>query len=179
MMVLPPEVEVAVTVTVYVPAGLPGSVEPVDDELEPPHPRSDAVLRVSTPIISESLNRRLPLQKGTMRRKASAVTPLAFVISTSSRMAELGAVVPMVSVVLLAWPGVAVRFAGAKLQVLSAGRPEHAKVTEPERPPLAATVSCAFTICPRATLREAGLELMEKSGAGAVVTVMVPETVLG
>ena len=96
-----------------------------------------------------------------MRRKASAVIPLAFVISTSSRTAALGAVVLMVRVVLLAWPGVAVRFAGAKLQVLSAGRPEHAKVTEPERPALAVTVSCAFTVCPRVTLREAGLELME------------------
>ena len=63
--------------------------------------------------------------------------------------------------------------------MLSAGRPEHTKVTEPERPALAVTVSCAFTACPRVTLREAGLELMEKSGAGAVVTVMVLEVVLG
>jgi hypothetical protein len=178
-MVLPPDAEVAVTVTVYVPPGLPVSVDPFDDEPEPPHPSTDVVLRITTPIISESLNRRLPLQKGTMRRKASAVTPLAFVISTNSRMAELGAVVLIVSVVLLAWPGVAVRFAGAKLQVLSAGRPEHAKVTEPERPALAVTVSCVFVVCPRVMVSEAGLELMEKSGAGAVVTVMVLETVLG
>ena len=153
------------------------SVDPFDDEPEPPHPRSDVVLRTTTLTISESLNRRLPLQKGTMSRKASAVIVLAFV--TSSRMAELGAVALMVSVVVLPWPGVAVRLAGAKLQVLSAGRPEQAKVTEPERPPLAVTVSCALTVCPRVTLREAGLELMEKSGAGAVVTVIVLEAVLG
>ena len=112
-------------------------------------------------------------------RPASAVIVLAFVTSTNSRMAELVAVVLRVSVVVLAWPGVAVRLAGAKLQVLSAGRPEQAKVTEPERPAFAVTVSCAFTVCPGVTLREAGLELMEKSGVGAVITVMVLEAVLG
>ena len=157
------------------------SVDPFDDEPEPPHPRIDAVLRDSTPISSESLShcRRVPLQKGTMSRKASAVIVLALVSRAISRMAELGAVVLMVRVVMLALPGLAVRVAGSKVQVLSAGRPEHATVTEPERPALAAIVSCAFAVCPRVTLSEAGFELMEKSGAGAVVTVMVLEAVLG
>jgi hypothetical protein len=180
-MVLPPDADVAVTVTVYLPAGLPVSVDPFDDELPPPHPRTDVALRIATPIISKCLKHfcRLPLEKGRMSRKASAVIVLALVTGNRSRRAALGAVVLMVRIVVPAWPGVAVRLAGVKLQVLSAGRPEHAKVTEPERPPFAVTVSCAFTVCPRVTLREAGLELMEKSGAGAVVTVMVLEVVLG
>ena len=78
------------------------SVDPLDDEPEPPHPRIDAVLRVTTPIISESLNRRLPLQKGTMSRKASAVIPLAPITRNRARMAALDAVVLMVRAVLLA-----------------------------------------------------------------------------
>jgi hypothetical protein len=143
VIVVPPDTDVAVTVTVYWPAGLPVSVEPFDDEPEPPHPRIDAVLRVSAPISSESLShcRRLPLHKGTMSRKASAVIALAFVISISSRMAELGAVVLIVSVVLLPWPGLAISVAGEKVQALSTGRPEHANVTEPERPAFAVIVS--------------------------------------
>lgn len=153
----------------------------MEDEPVPPHPTIETVLRVSTPISRENLShcRRLPLQKGTMSRKASAVIVLDLVTRASVLSAELAAVVLMLRVVVLAWPGLAVRLAGAKLQVLSAGRPEHAKVTEPERPAFAATVSCAFTVCPGVTLREAGLELMEKSGAGAVPTVMVLEAVLG
>ena len=153
----------------------------MEDEPVPPHPTIETALRVSTPISSENLChcRRLPLQNGTMSRRASAVIVLALVTRASVRCAELAAVVLMLRVVMLAWPGLAVRLAGAKLQVLSAGRPEHAKVTEPERPALAVIVSCAFTVCPGVTLREAGLEPMEKSGAGAVVTVMVLEAVLG
>ena len=114
-----------------------------------------------------------------MSRKASAVIVLAFVACNRSRRAALGAVVPIESVVVLAWPALAVRVAGLKVQVLSAGRPEHANVMVPERPPLAVTVSSAFTVCPRVTLSDAGLELMEKSGAGAVVTVTVLDAVLG
>jgi hypothetical protein len=153
----------------------------MEDEPVPPHPTIETALRVSTPISSESLIhcRRPPLQKGTMSRKATAVIVRAVVTSASVRSAELAAVVLMLRVVVLAWPGLAVRLAGAKLQVLSAGRPEHAKVTEPERPAFAVIVSCAFTVCPAVTLTEAGLELMEKSGAGTVVTVMVLEAVLG
>jgi hypothetical protein len=106
-------------------------------------------------------------------------SPSASIVLPARPAAAAGAVVLKLRVVMLAWPGLAVRLAGAKLQVLSAGRPEHAKVTEPERPALAVIVSCAFTVCPGVTLREAGLELMEKSGAGAVATVMVLEAVLG
>jgi hypothetical protein len=153
----------------------------MDDEPVPPHPTIETVLRVSTPISSENLShcRRLPLQKGTTSRKANAVIVLALVTRAGVRCAELAAVVLMLRVVVLAWLGLAVRLAGAKLQVLSAGRPEHAKVTEPERPALAVIVSCTFAVCPGVTLREAGLEPMEKSGAGAVVTVIVLEAVLG
>src|SRR5882757_1147233 len=108
--------------------------------------------------------RRLLPKNGTKRRNATAVIVLVAVTHPICRTAELGAVVLMVRVVVLALPGLAVRFAGSKAQVLAAGRPEHANVTDPERPALAVIVSCAFAVCPRVMASEAGLELTEKSG---------------
>ena len=94
-------------------------------------------------------------------------------------LALLAAVVVIVSVVVVDCPGAAVRLAGEKLQVLSAGRPLHAKLTLLESPAFAAIVSFTVPLCPGLSVSELGLELIVKSGGGVVATVMVLDTVFG
>jgi hypothetical protein len=105
-------------------------------------------------------------------------SPSASIVLPARPAAAADAVVLIERVVVLAMPGLTVSFAGAKLHVLSAGSPEHVKLTIPERPALAVIVSFAVPVWPGVTVMEAGLESMEKSGA-VPATVIVLEAMLG
>jgi hypothetical protein len=105
-------------------------------------------------------------------------SPSANIVLPASAVAAAGAVVLIERVVVLSMPGLTVSFAGAKVHVLSAGSPEHVKLTIPKRPAVAVIVSFAVPVWPGVTVMEAGLESMEKSGAVSA-TVIVLEAMLG
>src|SRR5690349_16126627 len=97
--------------------------------------------------------RRPPLHKGMMHS-----SPSASIVLSARAAAAAGAVVLIDKVVVLSMPGLTVSFAGAKVHVLSAGSPEHVKLTIPERPALAAIVSFAVPVWPGVSVMEAELE---------------------
>ena len=116
-----PVPDVAVTVTVVVPAGVPD----VFDEL-PPQPLAIPPMPSNSSIRPNKFGRRfLSLTKNTP--KAKAIPPPAN--GQGLRFRLLAAVVVIVIVLLLAAVPLGVTDAGEKLHAAPLGRPEHANET--------------------------------------------------
>ena len=170
--------EVAVTVTLLVPAGVPGLVgaPPVPPELPPPpqpiNPPATASAMASTNHRPQPAARFVPdmANKSKLASARSPGTPERAILLLSA--AACGAVVVTVKVVVAALaPGVTVD--GAKVQLASEGRPLlHAKVTACAKPPAGVTESVAVPLWPGVMERLAGLALTVKE-AGTACTVTV------
>src|SRR5579859_5440563 len=172
-----PMAEDAITVTLAAPAGVPGSTEGFVEELEPQPPS----VRNPSSIIIAVVNSRKRVALATLNgrsTKPKAVNPRRRGGEDSPRnAAEDGTVVLMVSVVTVAAePGV--RLPGLKVQVLSAGSPEQAKVTGEATFPTGLMVIWVDTLWPRVTVSEVVPAVMVKSPAEAV-TVKLLEAVFG
>ena len=126
MIVLEPDPEVAVIVTVLVPAGVPKFVDVV---LLPPPPQLVAIPHTTTSnaIIKPKRTQKDKhfLLRGYSRHKASIDPPPTKGHGSVFPAAD-AAVVVMVTVVLVALP-LGVTVDGEKLQNDSLGNPEHAK----------------------------------------------------
>jgi hypothetical protein len=131
------EPAVAVTVTVVVPVGVPGSVVPPPPPLPPPpeplEPPPQPNKLAATPSVISTTNQRIRLPLGrkvriSIARPAKAASPVKLERSLPELFITLGAVVEIVKTVVAALPlGVTVE--GANVQLASDGRPEQAKLT--------------------------------------------------
>ena len=70
----------------------------------------------------------------------------------------------IVSVVVADLPPLGVTVCGLKLQLASAGKPLHAKLTAESNPFSGATVNVAVPLCPAAIVSEVGLAETVKAG---------------
>ena len=128
------EPAVAVTVTVLVLAGVPGSLvlppPPPPEPLEPP-PQPNMLTAI--PTVSSTANQRILLRLGrkvriSIARLAKAANPARLDRSFPEFFCTLGAVVEIVNTVVAALPlGVTVE--GANVQLASDGGPAQAKLT--------------------------------------------------
>jgi hypothetical protein len=169
-------VEVALIVMPAGPTGVPGSAGAFVDEpeLQPPSVRKPS----SIAAVVNSRKRVAPARLNGRSTKANTVSPRSrWGADPSSNADEEGAVVLMVSVVAAAAaPGV--RLAGLKVQVLSAGSPEQAKVTRAAKFPTGLMVIWVDTLWPRVTVSDVVPAATVKSGAeGPIVKVL--EAVFG
>lgn len=160
MIALVPEPDVAVTVTVLAPAGVPGFVTgggvllPL---LPPPHAIIPIVGRVQSKT-SISPRRRFLYRNGNKRNPAANVPPAQpDILSDACLLCALGAVAVIVNVVLTAAVPFGVTVAGEKLQVASLGRPEQAKLTAALNPLIGVTDRPIVPLWPGAILRLAAL----------------------
>ncbi len=173
------EPEVAVTVTVLVPAGVAGVVPELPHAVSEPRPIAHSTSKDAAKSADRKPRSR-PLRRSRRRRSSVPAPPSSRQarISCDERFGRAGSVsapvltlVAMFRVVDTALP-VGVMLAGEKLQVDAAGRPEQTKLTAWLNPPVGVTVSVALPVWPRAIVRVAGLAATVKDG-GAAETVTV------
>lgn len=169
--------EVAVTVTVLVPAGVPGfgvvpppppSPPPPLPPLPPPHPTS------APPRMKAKSSKNQPLQPATRlapgitkrSKQPSAKSPVIPARRMPPRTEDCAAIVEIVRVVVTALP-LGVTVAGAKVQVASDGRPLQAKVTGCAKPPAGVTEIVVVPVAPDVMERLVGLALRVKEAGTA------------
>jgi hypothetical protein len=167
--------EVAVTVTVDVPEGVPGfEVPPPPPPPLPPQPRKAPPRTRAQTSTNQRFQRATRLTPGisNSNKLPSAKSPVMPARWIPLCTDDCAAVVVMVKVVVTALaPGVTV--AGAKVQVASEGRPLQAKVTGCAKPPAGVTETVVVPVAPAVMDRVAGLALIENEGGTAACTVTV------
>ena len=166
-----PVPDVAVTVTVLVPAGVPRLLGGLE-ALPPPHPIA------IPPMPSNSVRHRSAGNRFFLRKKSrpSARTVPPPANGHVIRFSLVAAVVAMVIVVVTAVVPLGVTVAGEKLQVASAGRPEQAKVTAALKPLTGVTDRPTVPLLPGMTERLDGWAASVNVGAAFTVSVMAEET---
>lgn len=166
MRALDPEPDVAVTVTVLAPAGVPG----LPDDFVPPPPQP-TVMAVK-PINStrhKDIGSRFFLPK---KNKAKArVIPPPAKGQVGMRFSLVAAVVAIVIVVVAAVVPLGVTVEGEKLHVAPDGSPEQAKFTAESKPFVGVTDKPTVALCPGIT--ETLVEAAASVNDGTVFTVSI------
>lgn len=180
--------DVAVIVIVESPAGVFGEVGPVEPDDEPPHPERawhTANARTTAPIERRiTLLRLRPAKPGQIR---SASKP-SDATAASARSLPPGLCpspftttvsVPFTSVAIVITAVTAAPFgvtlAGAKVQVVYAGRPLHVSDTDVENAPVGVTVIVTLVEDPAEIAALPGEAESEKSGASETITCIAAE----
>ena len=171
MIVDAPVPEVAVTVTVLVPAGVPvagggATVPPLSPPPQPAgKPASSTKASTHNPVDSPARPPRRRRRTNTGSTGSAAANANA---NGGEYIETAPPSVPILSVVVTALPA-GVTLAGVKVQLAFLGNPVQAKLTAALNPPEGVIVSVAFALWPAATLSEAALaDIANEAGAGAL-----------
>lgn len=189
-MVAEPVPEVAVTVTLEVPAGVPDPPDvPPEFESEEPPPHAATVHKIdSANALLHFMRRRTSIDgwPRTMRVASSSKDANAY----STPVLVFGLVEPPLAAVATAPPLVltvsvvlaasleGVTLAGEKLQLAPAGSPEQLKVTDCAKPPLGVTVKLIVALWPAATVKVPLVACSVKSAPPLVSLTVVPSRVV-
>lgn len=177
--VVPPTAVDADTEAVVVPTGVPGFPPP---NFPPPHEVSPvaAASTMSKHKTCKAIRprfRRAQKPKSMARRGKSSAKIGGFEEGIGGCISALAAVVATVSVVDTAAP-LGVTEAGEKVQVASAGKLLHVKLTLELNPFSGVTVNVAVPLCPATMVSVGGFTDTWKSGAGRLMVYAAEATAL-